>query len=129
MWGRICQSEQKDTSQVALILRDRLPFDLDFSFQLQRPIVDISITGKIQPIIIIMRTACGLPAGSTAGPGSFVGDFFSYRLTCPRCPWGILRGCPRGSISLNGNNGTSFFFFFKKGNIFSSLEAVPCPPG
>ncbi len=45
-------------------------------------------------------SARGLPAGSTAGPSSFVRDFFGNGLTCPRGARGAYRGVARGGSTL-----------------------------
>jgi hypothetical protein len=47
-------------------------------------------------------SARGLPAGSTAGPSSFVRDFFGNGLTCPRGSRGAYRGVARGGSTLKG---------------------------
>ncbi len=57
-------------------------------------------------------SARGLPAGSTAGPGSFVRDSFGNGYSCPRGSRGAYRGVARGGSTLITIS-TIFFCFVK----------------
>ncbi len=41
-----------------------------------------------------------MPAGSAAGPGSFIRDSFGNGLICPRCARGAYPGVARGGSTL-----------------------------